>query len=250
MSLTFLDLKDIAERSIELVNPTSPQKIVELGRLAGMKAGERLIEFGCGYAEPLVLWAEAFGINGVGIELRPKAVERARRKIAQKGLSERITIIEGRGSEYQFEPGSFDYAACIGASFVWESQAQALQELKRAIKPDGRILLGEAFWLKDAVPPDLAQAQTSFQSEASLLQLFHKTGLEVTYIMHSSLDEWDRYETANWYGLMEWIERNPGHPDLPDVVQHLHESQDEYMRLGREYFGWALYLLCPFEFME
>ncbi len=248
MSLTFLDLKDIAERSMELINPTSPEKIVEIGRRAGMRAGKRLIEFGCGYGEPLVLWADAFGIDGVGIELRPKAVQRARAKIAQRGLEDRISIIEGKGAEYAFEAGSFDFAACIGASFVWENIEEALRELKRAIKPGGKILLGEAYWLKDAVPPDLAQEQTALQSEAKLLQFCRKAGLEVTYILHSSLDEWDHYETANWHGLMGWIEENPGHPDLPDVVQHLHESQDEYMRFGREYFGWALYLLCPFEF--
>ncbi len=36
-------------------------------------------------------------------------------------------------------------------------------------------------------------------------------------------------------------------PDLADVVLHLHESQDEYIHYGREYFGWALYLLSPVE---
>jgi hypothetical protein len=67
MSLTFLDLKDIAEREIELVNPTSPEKIVTIGRVAGMSPGQRVVDFGCGYAEPLVLWAENFGLAGVGV---------------------------------------------------------------------------------------------------------------------------------------------------------------------------------------
>jgi SAM-dependent methyltransferase len=245
MSLTFLELKDIAERQIELVNPTSPEKILELGRIAGMASGKTLIDFGCGYAEPLVLWAESFEVTGVGIELRPKAVQRARAKIARCGLADRLQIVEGRGAEYSFEAASFDFAACIGASFVWENVSQAVQALRRAIKPTGRILLGEVYWLKDAVPPDLAQSQPELHSETMLLEVFRQAGLEVEYILHSSLDEWDRYETGNWHGLMEWIRENPHHSNLPDVIQHLHESQDEYIRFGREYFGWALYLLSP-----
>jgi SAM-dependent methyltransferase len=243
MGLTFLELKDISETSIELVNPTSPEKLRRIGELAGMRPGGRIIDFGCGYAEPLLIWAKAFDIEGVGIELRPKAVARARAKIAQHGLSARLQIVEGDGSAYAFEPGNFDFAACIGASFVWESLPEALQALKQAIHPSGKILLGEAYWLKDAVPPDLAQQQTGIRSETWLLEQFRQAGLETETVLHSNQDEWDHYETANWYGLVRWIEANPNHPDLPEVVAHLHESQDEYLRYGREYFGWALFLL-------
>jgi SAM-dependent methyltransferase len=275
MTLTFLDLKDIAESGqitsgglnasggIELVNPTSPEKILEIGRLAGMAAdslrpadrlrpadkvrptGKTLIDFGCGYAEPLVLWAEAFGIAGIGVDIRPKAVERARRKIEQRGLAGRLEVVQGKGAEYAFEPGSFDFSACIGASFVWDDLPQALQALKRAIRPEGRIILGEPYWLKDAVPPDLAQAQPDIHSETWLLHAFRQAGLETGYVIHSNHDDWDRYEASNWRSLLRWIESNPAHPDLPQVIEHLHESQDEYFRYGREYFGWALYLLQP-----
>jgi len=79
-----------------------------------MRAGKTLIDFGCGFAEPLVLWAENFGILGVGIDIRQKAIERARVKIAQSGLKERLQVVQGKGAEYRFEPGSFDFATCVG----------------------------------------------------------------------------------------------------------------------------------------
>jgi ubiquinone/menaquinone biosynthesis C-methylase UbiE len=243
MSLTFLELKDIAERNIELINPTSPEKLLKIGRLAGMSSGKRLIDFGCGYAEPLTLWGKHFDISGVGIDVRPKAIERARAKIADLGLSDRLEVIEGKGADHPFAPGSFDIAACIGASFVWGGVKDALPELKRAIHSDGKIILGEPYWLKDAIPPDFAQQQNEIQSEIALLRLFRQAGLEVEYVLHSNHDEWDEYEAGNLYGLSRWIEENPDHPDLPQVVQYLHESQEEYFQYGREYFGWALYLL-------
>ena len=46
--MKFLDLKDISERYMDLLNPTSPEKILKAGQIAGMKPGDRLIDFGCG----------------------------------------------------------------------------------------------------------------------------------------------------------------------------------------------------------
>ena len=241
--MNFLDLKDIAERYLEIVNAISPEKILTIGRMAGMAPGKRLIDFGCGFAEPLVLWAEDFGISRVGIDIREKAIERARAKIAQRGLADRLEVVQGKGAEYPFEPGSFDYAACVGATFIWGGYKPALEALKQAIRPCGKLIVGEAYWLKDSVPSELAQSQTDFHSESWLLKTTWEAGLEVEYVVRASHDDWDAYEAGNWYGLLRWINENPAHPERQEVIDFLHDSQAEYFRYGREYFGWALYLL-------
>jgi SAM-dependent methyltransferase len=241
--MEFLELKDIAERYLEIVNPITPEKIVTIGRMAGMAPGKTLIDFGCGFAEPLVLWAENFGISGVGIDIRQKAIERARAKIAQRGLKERLQVVQGKGAEYRFEPGSFDFAACVGATFIWGGYKPALQALKQAIRPGGKLLVGEVYWLRDSVPPDLAQSQTEIHSEKWLLKTTWEAGLEVEYVVRASHDDWDTYEAGNWYGLLRWIAENPEHPERQEVIDFLHESQVEYFTYGREYFGWGVYLL-------
>jgi SAM-dependent methyltransferase len=241
--MNFLDLKDIAERYLEIVNAISPEKILTIGKMAGMAPGKTLIDFGCGFAEPLVLWAENFGISGVGIDIREKAIERARAKIAQRGLAKRLEVVQGKGAEYPFQPGSFDYAACVGATFIWGGYKPALEALKQAIRPGGKLIVGEAYWRKDSVPSELAQSQTDFHSESWLLKTTWEAGLEVEYVVRASHDDWDTYEAGNWYGLLRWIDENPAHPERQEVSDFLHDSQAEYFRYGREYFGWALYLL-------
>ena len=117
--------------------------------------------------------------------------------------------------------------------------------MKQAIHPGGKLIVGETYWLKDSVPPELAQSQTDFHSESWLLQTTWQEGLEVDYVVRASHDDWDTYEAGNWHGLLRWIEENPVHPESQEVCDFLHESQVEYFRYGREYFGWALYLLSP-----
>jgi ubiquinone/menaquinone biosynthesis C-methylase UbiE len=243
--MKFLDLKNISEQFMELVNPTSPEKLIKAGLVVGLKAGDKVIDFGCGFAEPLVLWAERFGISGVGIDIRPYACERAQKKIADRGLADRLQIVCGNAAEYKYPEHSFDLAACIGATFIWSNFAEAVRSMKQFVKPGGKLVIGEAHWLVDVVPEDFRAAQTEITTEVELLRMAHQEGYEFEYVLHSNHDEWDRYEADNWVGLLHWIESNPNHPERQEVIDHLHESQEEYIRHGRMYFGWALYVLSP-----
>ena len=67
--MEFFDLMSISHRYMEILNPSSSEKIIKLGKLLKLKKGNRVIDFGCGCAEPLILWAEEFGITGIGIDI-------------------------------------------------------------------------------------------------------------------------------------------------------------------------------------
>ncbi len=246
--MQFLDLKDISEQFMDLLNPTSPEKLIKAGEIAGIKLGHRLIDFGCGYAEPLILWAKKYGISGVGIDIRPKACERAELKVARNGLSQRIKIVCGNAASYEFPPHSYDIATCIGATFIWGTFSDAVHAMKEAIHPHGKLIIGEAFWLTDNVPEDFRSQQTVIKTEGELLQMAREQGFDFEYVLHSNRDEWDRYEADNWYGLLRWIEEHPTHPERQQVIDHLHETQEEYTRYGRMYYGWALYVLNPIKY--
>ena len=244
--MEFLDLKDISERYMELINPTSTDKIIAVGKHAGLQAGKRVIDFGSGFGEVLVLWAQYFGISGVGIDIRRYACQRARLKISEAGLSGHLEIVHGSGSEYNFEPHSFDVAACLGASFIWGGYLQTIRAMKRAICPGGKLIIGEPYWLKEPVPQEYLRQEEDVHTEYQLLEIARQEGFDFEYMLRANQDDWDRYEAGNWYGLMHWIEENPEHPERQQVIEHLRSSQDEYLRYGREFLGWAIYVLNPF----
>lgn len=244
--MDFFDLVNISERYLELVNPTTPEKILMAGRVAGMRKGGRVIDFGSGFGEGLVLWARAFGISGLGIDIRPAACERARNKIKAQGLEDQIEIACGKAAEHPVEPQSYDVAACIGATFIWKGGfKEAVRAMRGAITSGGRLIVGEVYWQRSNVPPEYAQREPSFRTEYEILHMAREEGLELIYVLHSSQDDWDHYESENWRGLSDWLDENPTHPQREDVMRHLHESQEEYMHFTREYLGWALYVLKP-----
>jgi len=243
--MKFLELKNLSEQYMELLNPTTPEKIIKAGQMAGLNPGSKVIDFGCGFAEPLVIWTERFGISGVGVDIRPYACERANKKITERGLSDQLEIVCGDAAKYEYPHHSFDLAACIGATFIWSSFKDAVHAMKEAVLPQAKLVIGEAYWLTDNVPDEFRTQQTKVQTEVELLQAAREEGYDFEYLLHSNHDDWDRYEADNWYALLRWIEENPQHPERQQVIDHLHESQDEYIRYGRMYFGWAIYILSP-----
>ena len=242
--MNFFELFDISERYLELLNPTSPEKVLEVGRVLGLNPDTRLIDFGCGYAEPLKLWGEAYGISGVGVDIREHVCDHARAKLARAGLADRIEIVCSPGADYDFPEHSYDVATCLGASFIWKGFQTAVQALARAVVPGGQVAIGEPYWLTSNVPPTYAQKQ-GFHSEAEILRIVREEGFDLEYLVRASLDDWDRYSSGNWYGLVRWLQDNPGHPERGDVIERLRTSQDEYFRFEREYVGWAIFILAP-----
>ena len=242
--MEFFDLVNISEQYIELASPTTPDKLLTLGESLRLRPGCRVIDFACAYAEALVLWAEHFGISGVGVEVREHACQRARAKVSERGLSDRIEIVCAQAADYPFEEQAYDAATCIGASFVFGGYRPTLCAMQRAIRPGGRLGIGEPYWKSDRVPPSYA-AQETFHSESELLQIARQEGFNLEYIVRANQDDWDRYESGNWRGLIRWLEENPAHPERDPVREHLHKQQDDYLTYGRAYLGWAMYALAP-----
>ena len=241
--MEIFDFFNISERHIELINPFSPEKILTVGKILGLKKGAKVIEFGCGYGEVLALWARQYNISGKGIDIREHVCRKAKRKMTELGFNDRIEIVCMDAAKYEFEKGAYDVAACIGASFIWEGYEKTVQTMKTAIQPKGKLAIGEPYWQKEPVPSKYMKLEPSILTEYELLKIARKEGFDFEYIVRANRDDWDRYETCNWYGLVRWLEENPEHPERQEVIDHLHKVQDEYIKFGREYIGWGVYVL-------
>lgn len=109
----------------------------------GLKAGQRLLDVGCGWGSFAIHAAKHYGVTVTGVTLSPSQAELAREKVEQAGLSEQIEI---RVSDYRELPGgSFDAIASIGMSeHVGESQIDSYAKSLFALLKPGGVLLNHA----------------------------------------------------------------------------------------------------------
>ena len=240
--MKWYEFYDISERYHRLINPSSPEKVLTAGEVAQMGEGKRVIEFGCGFAEPLVLWAEQFGITGVGVEFRPYACQRARERLAERGLEDRIEIVEGDGKAYEFEAGAYDVGVCLGASFIWGGYRSTLQVLKRTISERGKLIVGEVFQAHNSVSRESAE-KDGMLAMSELLDITGEEGLVIEHFQLSNSDEWDAYEAANSRSFCTWMRENPDHPDRGEVEKRFLEWQRDYLVRGRLDCGWGIFVL-------
>jgi SAM-dependent methyltransferase len=106
--------------------------------LGEVKAGERVLDFGCGAGRFLRVIEEA-GAQAVGVEIARAAVERARENVpgADVRLLDDGSIPLGHGE--------VDLVWCSEVLEHIPDVAHALLEMRRVLKPDGRLLLTVPF---------------------------------------------------------------------------------------------------------
>lgn len=244
-SLDHRRMAEISSSYTEVLSPTGVEQLRAVGRVMGLNCRSRVVDLGCGYAEALRVWAAEFGIVGVGVDSHRFLCDRARLRVQEEGLGDRVQIVEADAAQWQCEPGEFDVAACIGACGIWGGYEGTVCHLRGLVRPDGRLLVGESYYLSAEVPQALVDYEGKLDTEEGLLRIVHSVGCELEYIARSTAVEWDRYVCSGWHDTLHWLDDNPGHPDRATVIERLHRGQRMYLEHRRKYQGFALHVLRP-----
>ena len=106
----------------------------------GLKPGMRVLDLCCGHGRHLVHLLRR-GVNVTGLDLGPVQLAKAKERLRARGLS--CKLVRG---DMRFLPCSqaFDAALSMFTSFGYfddDGNAQVLSELRRALRPGGRLLL-------------------------------------------------------------------------------------------------------------
>lgn len=232
----------VAESGHELQNPTSAEKLLLVGARLGLGPGTRVLDVASGRGGPAVLLARELGCSVHGIEIEPAfhavAVERA----AHAGVSDRVSFDLGDAASATFEPEAYDAALCLGASFVWGGLVQTIDALTPAVRSAGHVVVGEPYWRRLPLPDDYADRGDPWTTLEGTVTMFETTGIPVVAIVASSEDDWDRYETLHWKAVEQWLAESPSDPDAAEIGERHRHWKRTYLRHGREYLGWAIFV--------
>ncbi len=228
------------QADLPLMNPTTPGRVLAAGHLAGASPGDLVLDLGCGNGTVLALLAEAFGCRGLGIDSRPEAIAAARALARERGLGDRV---EFRCDDIAHPAEAFPKASialCLGAASAFGGIEGAMSALRAVLADDGRAVLGERYWRTERVPPEFARDFDDCVTEYELLGIVREHGLSLAGIVRSGEAEFDAYEGALWSACRQALARDPA--DV-EVREYLARLQEEYLGYGREFVGWAMYVL-------
>ncbi|MEO6885937.1 MAG: DUF1365 family protein [Jatrophihabitantaceae bacterium] len=123
-------------------------------RKLDLKPGMRLLDVGCGWGSLILHAAEHFGVQAVGITLAAQQRDHIAKQIAERGLTELVTVRLQDYREFAETGESFDAVSSIemGEHVGEENYGVYTRMLFGAVRPGGRLLLQQMSRRADSAP--------------------------------------------------------------------------------------------------
>ena len=234
----------VVEAEHEIQNPTSAEKIRLLGERLGLGPESHVLDIASGRGGPALVLGREFDCRLTCVERSPEFVAAARERVAAAGLADRIELVEADAATFELD--RYDAALCLGATFVYGGLVPTLERLSAAAP---LVAVGEPYWRTWPPPPEAAQdaqpvvAQEEFLPLRETVERAESTGVQVVYLIASSEDDWDRYDSLHWQTLDRWLAANAQHPQAAEFRARGADYRERYLRWQRDALGWTI-LVC------
>ena len=142
----------------ETVAEASAAMTRHLLELAGIAAGQRVLDIACGYGGTLRRLAR-MGCRPAGIDISAVCVAEARRRNAEAGLSDRIAVSEGNFHEIGGPNAAWDAVICQESLIHSTDRPRVFAEVFRVLRPGGVFALSD---ILTAAGADAAMVDAAF----------------------------------------------------------------------------------------
>ena len=245
MSLRF---HEIAETYHRILNPFTEDQLILLGEICRLHSGMKQLDLACGKAEMLCRWAQKYSLSGAGVDISSVFLDAARKRAVELGVTDLLTFAQGDAGEYPQTAHDFDVVSCIGATWIGNGLTGTVELMRPMLKLGGWMLIGEPYWIDP--PPEAAYAamgvrKDDYVSLDATLDRFESAGMRLVEMVLANHYGWDRYEAAQWIAVDDFLCSNPNDSDAPALKEWISNNRHAYLKYGRRYFGWGVFVLRP-----
>lgn len=212
------------EDGAENLDQAQEAKLDLICRKLGLKAGDKVLDIGCGWGSFLKFAAEKYGITGVGVTISTE-----QQKLAQEmcqGLD-----IEIRLQDYRDVNEQFDHIVSLGMieHVGYKNYRQYMKIACKCLKEEGLFLLHTIGGNKSVKSTDTWIAKYIFPNSMlpSIKQL--ATAFEGLFVM----EDWHNFSINYYKTLLAWYQ---------NFNDHWNEIKDQYNDRFKRM--WDYYLLC------
>jgi ubiquinone/menaquinone biosynthesis C-methylase UbiE len=116
---------------------------IRLAELLGLSGSERVLDVGSGLGGPSRFLAWRYGVHVSGVDLTAEFVRIAEMLTQRTGLTGKVDYRQGNALELPFDDASFDVVWSQNAAMNIADRDRLYREMRRVLKPGGRLALQE-----------------------------------------------------------------------------------------------------------
>jgi SAM-dependent methyltransferase len=137
-----------------LTGPGMAEEVRIARLLLGLGPGDVVLDVACGPGNFSREFAKAVGDEGlvVGIDASRTMLERGAAELVQAGLAN-LALVRGDATDLPFRDATFDAVCCFAALHLFADPFAGLDEMRRVLRPGGRIALMTSVRRKVTLPP-------------------------------------------------------------------------------------------------
>src|SRR5439155_1676442 len=185
-----------------------------------------------------------FGYRVVAVDPIPLHIERARKRIADEELGERIDVAEAALESLPFDDDAFDYIWCRDVLNHIELD-RGLPECKRVLRPGGPMLVYQTFATRDLEPVEAQRllAASASKPESMSPEFFEEcardTGFDIVRAKPLN-GEWRErmLEDGSWDAVADLLALSRLKRREPELVERFGRAAVEAERGG---LVWGIY---------
>lgn len=113
----------------------------ELAELAGLVAGQRVLDVGSGLGGTARHLADRYGVEVTGVDLTTEYCRVGNMLSERTGLRDHVELVTADALELPFADGGFDVVWTEHAAMNIEDKPRLYSELRRVLRPDGRLAI-------------------------------------------------------------------------------------------------------------